>query len=56
MKKSDQIGCGYCSREKTCNIHDPKVNKAKQGCKDYIHYLDDPNYKFIKKSATNESV
>lgn len=34
------IGCGYCALEKVCKIHDPKVNKAKAGCKDYIHHED----------------
>lgn len=33
------IGCGYCKFEKTCKMHDPKVNKAKLGCKDYKHHL-----------------
>jgi len=35
---SNQIGCGYCDKEKTCKIRDPKINKAKQGCKDYNHF------------------
>jgi len=35
----NQIGCGYCKLEKTCPKHDPKVNKAKQGCKQYKHHL-----------------
>ena len=34
------IGCGYCALEKECTIHDPKINKAKLGCKDYTHYED----------------
>lgn len=33
--KNKLIGCGYCAKEKTCSIHDPKVNKAKLGCTDY---------------------
>ena len=39
MKIEDQVGCGYCHKEKDCKIRDPKVNKAKQGCKDWKHYL-----------------
>lgn len=34
----DQIGCGYCSKELTCKIRDPKINKAKLGCKEYEHH------------------
>jgi hypothetical protein len=34
------MGCGYCALEKECNIRDPKVNKAKEGCKQYVHYED----------------
>ena len=33
-KKENQIGCGYCKKEKSCKIRDPKINKAKQGCKE----------------------
>lgn len=33
-----QIGCGYCKFEKSCKKHDPKVNKAKQGCERFTHY------------------
>jgi hypothetical protein len=36
---NNQIGCGYCKEEKICKIRDPKVNKAKLGCKDFKHYL-----------------
>lgn len=39
MDIKKQIGCGYCDKEKTCKIRDPKINKAKQGCKDYNHFL-----------------
>lgn len=43
--KGRPIGCGYCLYEKaslgTCKIHDPKINKAKLGCKDYKHYKDE---------------
>lgn len=35
MFKERFIGCGYCQLENTCTIRDPKVNKAKLGCKDY---------------------
>ena len=38
MDIKKQIGCGYCDKEKTCKIRDPKINKAKQGCKDYKHF------------------
>jgi hypothetical protein len=34
------MGCGYCALEKECKIRDPKVNKAKEGCKQYVHYED----------------
>lgn len=33
-----QIGCGYCKHEETCKERDPKVNKAKLGCKQFIHH------------------
>jgi len=39
-KKKNQIGCGYCSKEKTCKMHDPKINKAKLGCKEFQHYTE----------------
>ena len=38
MEKTEQIGCGYCTLEKVCKTRDPKINKAKLGCKDYEHY------------------
>ena len=38
--KDNQIGCGYCAKEKTCTMRDPKVNKAKQGCKEWKHWED----------------
>lgn len=38
MDIKTQIGCGYCDKEKACKIRDPKINKAKQGCKDYNHF------------------
>ena len=38
-KIENQIGCGYCEHEVTCKDHDPKVNKAKLGCKKWNHYL-----------------
>ena len=38
---NNQIGCGYCKEEKICKIRDPKVNKAKLGCKDFKHYLEE---------------
>lgn len=37
-KIENQIGCGYCVHEKTCIIRDPKINKAKLGCKDWSHW------------------
>lgn len=33
-----QIGCGYCYKEIKCKIRDPKINKAKLGCKEYMHF------------------
>lgn len=39
MEIKQQIGCGYCIKEKTCEIRDPKINKAKKGCKEFKHYL-----------------
>jgi hypothetical protein len=40
-KKENQIGCGYCKRESLCTKHNPKVNKAKLGCKEFKHYSED---------------
>lgn len=37
-KIDNQIGCGYCEFEKECKDRDPKVNKAKLGCKKFKHY------------------
>ena len=37
-KIENQIGCGWCSHEKTCTDRDPKINKAKQGCLRFNHY------------------
>lgn len=37
-KKGAQIGCGYCIHEKACEIREPRVNKAKQGCPDWKHH------------------
>lgn len=39
-KKENQIGCGYCKKEKSCKIRDQKINKAKQGCKEWQHWQD----------------
>jgi hypothetical protein len=39
-KKENQIGCGYCSKEKSCKIRDAKINKAKEGCNEYQHWKD----------------
>jgi hypothetical protein len=39
-KKGRQIGCGYCALEKTCSIHDPKINRALLGCESYLHFKD----------------
>ena len=33
--KTEQIGCGYCKKENNCQMRDPKINKAKQGCKEW---------------------
>jgi len=45
-KKENQIGCGYCAHEESCDERDSEVNKAKQGCLNFIHYLDlKPNNK-----------
>lgn len=38
MEKEKQIGCGYCYKEETCTIRDPKINKAKLGCKEFKHW------------------
>lgn len=40
-KKENQIGCGYCIREFRCTKRDPKVNKAKLGCKGFKHWQDE---------------
>ena len=42
-KQKKQIGCGYCKNEKICKKRDPKINKAKQGCKDWEHWNDQKN-------------
>ena len=34
----NQIGCGYCYYEIGCKERDPKINKAKLGCKKWVHY------------------
>ena len=39
-KKENQIGCGYCLKEKDCKIREPKINKAKQGCNEWEHWQD----------------
>ena len=36
----NQIGCGYCQKEDTCLERDPKVNKAKLGCKSFAHWAE----------------
>jgi len=45
MKQYDQIGCGYCYKEKICKIRDPKINKAKLGCEEFKHYSKDGDKK-----------
>lgn len=40
-KKENQIGCGYCAKEKSCEIRDPKINKARLGCKEWVYFQDD---------------
>jgi len=37
-RNNNQVGCGYCKKENTCKIRDPKINKAKLGCKDFDHF------------------
>ncbi|MFH6944657.1 hypothetical protein [Flavobacterium sp. FlaQc-50] len=39
-KIENQIGCGYCDKEKKCPKRDPTINKAKQGCEDWKHWQD----------------
>jgi len=43
----NQIGCGYCTHEKTCKKYDPKRNQAKEGCKEWEHHTADKLKKFI---------
>jgi hypothetical protein len=38
LEIKNQIGCGYCDKEDNCNIKDPKVNKAKNGCEYFAHW------------------
>lgn len=40
LHKVNQLGCGYCLHENKCPMRNPKVNKAKLGCKDYKHFED----------------
>lgn len=37
-KVENQIGCGYCTFEKTCIEKEPLINKAKLGCVNYKHW------------------
>lgn len=37
----NQIGCGYCAQEKKCKDHDPKINKARQGCGRWKHWKEE---------------
>lgn len=37
----NQKGCGYCGFEKICPIRIRTENKAKQGCKAFVHYTED---------------
>lgn len=39
-RKENQIGCGYCDKETTCLVRDPRINKAKLGCVDFVHHED----------------
>jgi len=39
-RKGRVIGCGYCKKERTCVIHDPRLNQAREGCTDYKHISD----------------
>jgi hypothetical protein len=41
-KKENQIGCGYCAHEHICLKHkaEPRVNLAKEGCKEWLHWED----------------
>lgn len=43
MAQDKQIVCGYCYKEKTCEKHDPKVNKAKLGCEEFKHWKEITN-------------
>lgn len=45
MEKTEQIGCGYCDKEKTCTIRDPKINKAKKGCTEFKHFENSNKFK-----------
>ncbi len=38
--KKNQVGCGYCAKEKYCIKRDPGINKAKQGCPEWKHWED----------------
>lgn len=37
-KIDNQKGCGYCKYEKKCKYRNPKINKAKSGCKKFKHF------------------
>ena len=52
MDIEKQIGCGYCLFETTCKKRDPKINKAKLGCKDFNHFSNKikPNSKWKAKN------
>lgn len=37
-KVENQIGCGYCDKEKLCNMRTSTENKAKNGCEYFVHF------------------
>uniref|UniRef100_A0A6M3M5C3 Uncharacterized protein n=1 Tax=viral metagenome TaxID=1070528 RepID=A0A6M3M5C3_9ZZZZ len=51
----NQVGCGYCKNEENCNIHDPTINKAKLGCKDWKHYLENKNGSYKRALSRSDS-
>ena len=55
-KKENQIGCGYCVKEKDCTMREQKVNKAKQGCKEWQHWQYEKYGKFSTDLHTIEKI
>ena len=52
-KPENQIGCGYCKEEKICKIRNPKINKAKLGCKHFKHFSEELNIVENENTRTN---